>query len=66
MRFIPIPPLREVFGLWMGRRRADGWGSRIRSAVLLVVMIACMAAAMAVIAGVIGFTIGLFADRTIG
>ena len=29
-------------------------------------MIACLAAAMAVVAGVIGFTIGLFADRTIG
>lgn len=66
MRFIPVPPLREVFGLWTGRSRGDGWGSRVRSAVLLVVMIACLAAAMAVVAGVIGFTIGLFADRTIG
>ena len=66
LRFIPVPPLREVFGLWTGRRRGDGWGSRVRSAVLLVVMIACLAAAMAVVAGVIGFTIGLFADRTIG
>ena len=65
-RFIPMPPLREVFGLWLGRRGSDGWGARLRSALLLVIMIACLAAAMAVIAGTIGFAVGLFADRTIG
>lgn len=65
VRFIPLPPLREVFGLWMGRRRNDGWAARLRSAVFLILLIACLAAAMAVIAGSIGFAIGLLADRTI-
>lgn len=65
VRFIPLPPLREVFGLWMGRRRNDGWGARLRSAIFLILMIACLAAAMAVLAGTIGFAVGLLADRTI-
>ncbi|MEZ5383729.1 MAG: hypothetical protein R2754_18265 [Microthrixaceae bacterium] len=66
LRFIPLPPLREVFGLWAGRRNRDGVVAKLRSALLLLLALACLAAAMAVIAGLIGFAIGLLTEGAIG
>ena len=66
LRFIPLPPLGEVFGLWVGRRSRDGVVAKVRSVALLLLALAFLAAAMAVIAGLIGFAIGLLTEGAIG
>lgn len=65
-RFFPVPPFREVFGLWTGRRASDSVWTRVKAIVLLILMVAMLTAIMAGIAGGIGFAIGLLTKQTIG